>query len=695
MTKTCEVTKVLWAGREGGAVLQVLAENKPFRVIADASVMPREPVPGETWAIDGWIRIHPVYGQQVEARHATLSRPSGRMILGFLKGPACHGIGEAKATALWDALGEEIYDALADPADTRISQIIGEDLARRAQGAWEAHEADVVAWRWCETQGLPVRLSRRLSAIYGQELPERMAENPYRVLAFTNWKTAERLARTVPVPRDDPRRFVGAVETILFERLDQGHTAISRTDLATAVGQRLEGPSAMAELAIDSAIAEGAVVDFGDLLAGAGAATMERFVAADLARRQDVGRSQPDFLTGAETAALEDLLENFEAGEALTLNAEQRDAAIMAATSAVSILTGGAGTGKTTALKAIHHLAEAYGVPIFQAALAGRAARRMTEATGKSARTLMALEIALKDGLRLDHGLVIIDEASMLDLPTTYRLLRALPPTSRLLLVGDTGQLPPIGFGLILHALIENVDFPRIELREVHRQAVTTGIPAAALAVRNGELPEFSPYEGSGTGVCFLPCHPCEFGARLLELKEELPDAQIISALREGPSGTGTINGIFHEALTRGKPKLEGFCRNEPVIWTVNDYTLGLMNGTLGLVLDICDDSLLIDFEGERKTIARGDLEALNHAYAITVHKAQGSQFSRVIMPFTDSKISDRTLIYTCVTRAKSQVIMLGGKGALQCATKRPPASQMRAVLLASPIFSEAARNPD
>jgi exodeoxyribonuclease V alpha subunit len=695
MTKACEVTKVLWAGRKGGAVLHVLAENKPFRVVADASVMPREPVPGETWAIDGWIRVHPAYGRQVEARRATLSRPSGRMILGFLKGPACPGIGETKATALWDALGEEIYDALADPADTRISKIVGEDLARIAQSAWEAHEADVVAWRWCEAQGLPVRLSRRLSAIYGQELPERMAENPYRVLAFTNWKTAERLARTVSVPRDDPRRLVGAVESILFDRLDKGHTAISRTDLATAVGQRLEAPSAMAELSIDSAIAEGAVVDHGDLLAGAGAATTERFVATDLARRQGVGRSRPDFLTGAETAALEDLLEDFEAGEALTLNAEQRDAAIMAATSAVSILTGGAGTGKTTALKAIHHLAEAYGVPVFQAALAGRAARRMTEATGKPARTLMALEIALKDGLPLEHGLVIIDEASMLDLPATYRLLRALPPTTRLLLVGDTGQLPPIGFGLILHALVENVEFPKNELREVHRQAVTTGIPPAALAVRNGVLPEFSPYEGSSTGVCFLPCHPCEFEARLLELKEEIPDAQIISALREGPSGTSTINRIFHEALTHGKPQLEGFCRHEPVIWTVNDYTLGLMNGTLGSVLDICDAGLLIDFEGEKKTIAHRDLEALNHAYAITVHKAQGSQFSRVIMPFMESKISDRTLIYTSVTRAKSQVILMGNKGALQGATERPPAPQMRSVLLGSPTFPEAKGNAD
>jgi exodeoxyribonuclease V alpha subunit len=666
VTKTCQVTKVLWAGRDGGTVMNVLVENDPYRVVAGADVMPREPVVGEIWDIDGTVRVNHQYGRQVHASRAILAKPSGRLILSFLKGNNCPGIGAAKATALWDALGEQIYDALADAADTRIGAIIGDNLANVVQSAWEVQEADVVAWRWCDAHGLSVRLSRRLGAIYGVELPNRMAENAYRVLAFTNWKTAERLAKAAAIPRDDPRRLVGAVEAIIFERLDQGHTAVAYHELADAVGQRLTASNELTDQAIELAISDGALIKIGELLAGAGTATMERYVAENLSQRQEVGRAQPDFLMGASSAELRTLLTNFEAGEAMTLNLHQREAAIMAAQEPVSILTGGAGTGKTTALKAIHALADAYGVPVIQAALAGRAARRMTEATSKPARTIMALENAIKAGLKADGSLVVIDESSMLDLPTAYRLLRALPLTARVLLVGDPAQLPPIGFGLILHALIKNQVIPNVELSEVHRQAANTGIPAASLAIRHGNMPKFSVYTGLGSGVSLLSSSPDAFADRLLELKDDMPRAQIITALRDGPSGTNAINSYFHEKLMSGKPHMEGFCVGEPVIWTKNDYKLDLMNGTLGFIMEIGDDGLLIDFEKEHRWIEKANLTLLMHAYAITVHKAQGSQFERVIVPFVQSMIGDRAMLYTAITRATSQVVLLGDAQTLQ-----------------------------
>lgn len=687
MTKTCQVTKVLWAGRDGGTVMNVLVENDPYRVVARADVMPREPVVGEIWDIDGAVRVNDQYGRQVHASRAILAKPSGRLILSFLKGNNCPGIGAAKAIALWDALGEQIYDALADAADTRIAAIIGDNLANVVQIAWEVQEADVVAWRWCDAHGLSVHLSRRLSAIYGVALPARMVENAYRVLAFTNWKTAERLAKAVAIPRNDPRRLVGAVEAIIFERLDQGHTAVAYHELADAVKQRLTASKELAEQAIELAISEGALIKIGELLAGAGTATMERYVAENLSQRQEVGRAQPDFLMGASSAELRTLLTNFEAGEAMTLNSHQREAAIMAAQEPVSILTGGAGTGKTTALKAIHALADAYGVPVIQTALAGRAARRMTEATGKPARTIMALENAIKAGLKADGSLVVIDESSMLDLPTAYRLLRALPLTARVLLVGDPAQLPPIGFGLILHAFIKNRVIPKIELSEVHRQAAITGIPAATLAIRHGNMPEFSVYTGLGSGVSLLSGSPDAFVDRLLDIKNDMPRAQIISALREGPSGTNTINSYFHQELMSEKPHMEGFCIGEPVIWTQNDYKLSLMNGTLGTILNIGDNYLLIDFDGERKRIDKVDLKSLKHAYAITVHKAQGSQFERVIIPFVPSMISDRTMIYTAISRATTQALLLGDMHAINAAIAKPGISQQRVVseLLANP----------
>lgn len=682
MTKTCEVTAVHWAGSTGGAVFTVQADEASHRVFAPASVMPRPPVRGEIWTIDGTIKNHPRYGLQVEATRALLSRPSGRMVLSFLKGPACPGIGSAKAAELWKELGESIYDALGDPTDRRIAYVVGDGPARHAQEAWADQEAEVAAWRWCDAHGLPIHLSRRLSAIYGTELCERMEENPYRILAFSNWKTAERLAQAIRMSRNDPKRLVGAVESILFDRLDQGHTAITRPELKKHLGQRLATPPETVELAIKCALDDGAIVDLNGLLAGTGTAIMERFVMSSLENRLHVGSSQLDFLTGADARTIEDLLADFEKREALALNSDQRRAAAMAAQPSLCILTGGAGTGKTTALKAINFLADAFGVPVIQAALAGRAARRMTEATGKIARTLMALEIALKDGLNAEHSLVIIDEASMLDLPTTYRLLRLLPDTARLLLVGDPAQLPPIGFGLILHALVEDERIPRVELSEVHRQAAATGIPAASNAIRDGRTPIFSPYIGDGGGVSFVECSEEDMHRNLIDLRNELPDAQIVTALRDGTSGTGPINALFHRYFTSGQLSLDGFCTGEPVLWTVNDYKLGLMNGSLGTILDMDEQSLLIMFDGERKTVLREDIDALTHAYAITVHKAQGSQFPKIIMPLTASRLCDRTLIYTGITRAQTQVVLMGSRPTLEQAIMRTPAYLKRRVAM-------------
>tara|TARA_R110002049_G_scaffold191082_2_gene360005 strand:+ start:5150 stop:7213 length:2064 start_codon:yes stop_codon:yes gene_type:complete len=680
MTKSCQVTKVLWAGRKGGAVFNVLVGDAIYRIVGSADVVPREPVIGEIWDIDGTVRTHHIHGRQVHAQKATLTRPSGRMIISFLKGKNCPGVGQAKANDIWNALGEEIYDALNDRSSPVIGDIIGEDLADTVRRAWEDQDADIAAWRWCDHHGLPLRLSQRLSAIYGIELSDRMVKNPYRVLAFSDWKTAERLGRAISISQEDPRRQIGAVEAVIFERLDQGHTAISRVYLEVEVATRLDTSKTGARAAVDAALADKAIVKIGDLLSGAGTVTMERFVIDNLMERQMIGRAEPDFISGASEAVLQGILDAFQSKIDMSLNADQLNAVIMAVREPISILLGGAGTGKTTSLQAIHALTDAYGVPVIQTALAGRAARRMTEATGKPAQTIMALETAIKAGLKVNHGMVLIDESSMLDLPTTYRLLRALPKTIKLLFIGDAGQLPPIGFGLILHALINNPTIPKTELCEVHRQAASTGIPEASLAIREGKMPNLRPHGQAKTGISLLECTAESFAEHLPELKNSYPNAQIITPLLDGPSGSNTINSLFHNLMTQGKPQLDGFCIGEPVIWTINDYRLDLMNGTLGVILDHDEKSMFIDFDGEKKWIESTDFDALQHAYAITVHKAQGSQFPRVIVPFMTSKISDRSMIYTAITRARSQVLLLGDKEALAQSIANPSIFQNRQI---------------
>ncbi|MQY42795.1 AAA family ATPase [Epibacterium sp. SM1969] len=697
MTKICEIQKVLWAGQCGGAVMNVLVDGEVYRAVSRASVLPRMPVPGECWQFSGVVQNHPKYGRQVQVQHAVLSKPAGRMVLSFLEGPNCPGIGRAKAKALWANLGEEIYTALNDPSDPQIGALIGEDLARTARDAWKTLETEIAAWRWCDALGLPASLSSRLSAIYGNELSERMQENPYRILAFTSWKTAERLARAIQIPPHDERRLVGAVEAVIFGQLDRGHTAIERGDLLKRLSKLLECNSALAEKAVAAAEVNGAIVTVNNLIAGVGTSVMEQFILNDLAHRFLTCSSQPDFLSGADQRKLGSILCEFEAEYQLNLNVEQRNAVIMAAQEPVSIMTGSAGTGKTTALKAIHALAEAFGVPVLQAALAGRAARRMTEATGKPAQTIVSMETALKGGLQAGGSLFLVDESSMLDLATMYRLLRLLPETTRILFVGDPGQLPPIGFGLILHALNDISGIPKTHLDQVHRQAASTGIPAASRAIRNGQLPEFQEFHREGSGVHFVPCPLNEMTDKLLNLQREMPSAQIISAVRDGPCGVNIINAIFHADRTQGMPERFGFCPGEPVIWTVNDYSLDLMNGTLGTVLTLAENRLLIDFEGEEKWIEQADTNALDLAYAITVHKAQGSQFSKVIFPHTRSRISSKQLIYTAITRATSKVVVLGELSQLRASLTHSFDASRRTTLitdLARTQFGHHANNP-
>ena len=679
--KRCVVERVLWAGPRGGAIFAAEAEGASVRIRAPSALMPRAPVPGEVWEIGGTLRRHPRHGPQVEAQVARLALPSGRLLKRFLQGPHCPGVGTKTAEALWTTLGEDLYAVLDDTEDPRLAEIVGPERATVIRHAWGDMRAEASAMRWCDAHGVPVALAQRLAAIYGAELEAKMRENPYRILAFTSWAKAEALAATVGVPPHDPRRLVGAVETAIYSRLDQGHTAVRRDHLEKEVKRRLASPPRFAHHAVDQALADGALVADGDMLAGAGAAAMERLVADWVRQGSDHERAHtetPDFLAGASHEALEAALDAYERGEDIRLNREQRAAVAAAVGAPVSVITGGAGTGKTTALKALHALAEAYGTPVHQAAVAGRAARRMEEATGRPARTLASLLIALRDGLDLSGSVLVIDEASMLDLPTVYRLLRRLPTSVRLVLVGDASQLPPIAFGLVFHALAHRPEVPTVELRQVHRQAATTGIPAVCLSIRTGRLPELPAYAGAGTGVSFVPCPIEELDDRLLALATDMPDAQILTPVRDRADGTHAINALFHAVHAAGRATTKGFAVGEPVIWGRNDYDLGLMNGSLGRVLGFGDDGLRVRFDEAEVFISGPDLDHLDHAYAITCHKAQGSQFPRVIVPVYPSRILDRSLLYTAITRAQSQVVLLGDQNALKRAIAAEPIEQRR-----------------
>lgn len=366
---------------------------------------------------------------------------------------------------------------------------------------------------------------------------------------------------------------------------------------------------------------------------------MERYIASCIhgMLNGDFEAPQASIRMKPDSEFLTKFFDRFAKCHGICLNAEQKDAVHLALTSPAGIICGGAGVGKTTVLKAITEASQILGAHVHMMALSGRAARRMTEATGSPAMTIASFLTAVDSGT-IDltcEPTIAIDEASMLDLPIMYRLLRRLEPGCRLLLLGDPGQLPPIGFGVVFHAIVDSGIVPHVELTEIHRQAAETGIPQVSQAIRIGKVPDIASYHGKGVGVSFVECPKTSIADTILDIVHDLGgvgSAQVISPLKAGGVGTRSINNLFQALLMAGRETYhQRFSVGEPVIWLKNNYDLGLMNGSLGTVKAIEENGLKIAWDEGEKLIE--ETEHMDLAYAITVHKAQGSQWERVIVP--------------------------------------------------------------
>jgi exodeoxyribonuclease V alpha subunit len=270
-----------------------------------------------------------------------------------------------------------------------------------------------------------------------------------------------------------------------------------------------------------------------------------------------------------------------------------------------------------------------------------------------------------------------------------YSIVRALPVRARLLLVGDPYQLPPIGFGLIFQVLATCPNIPRVELVEVHRQTRSSGIPQIAREIRCGVIPPLPPFAGSRAGVSFIQVSDGEVMDHILGVLATwsgCDDAQVLGVTKRGRSGIRNINATLHAIASATKPKLGGweFAQGDPIVYLENDYQKELWNGSLGRIERVLSSNgkraLLCSLDGARHEIPEEEFQRIDLAYAITVHKAQGSQFKRVIVPVVRSRLLDRTLIYTALTRGVEQVVFIGDRDAFDAAVIAPPRSHERHV---------------
>jgi len=705
---TAEITMLVssvYAGAFGGAVFFGKdPSGNPLRAVAGRVRLCRPPEPGETWRLQGTFVRHPRFGDQLQVEKACPVKPAGRLVVHYLTHhPAFRGIGVglAKVARLHKTFGEELPRLLDREDVEKLTRVLDEPAARKLIRRWceKAQESAVVAF--LDVHHVDVRLASKILRYWPERTVEKLQENPYRLLFLAGWPTVDRLAGSLGIRWDDDRRLVAAVESVIYTRLHSEKdtrvdTAALEADLVRLIGHR--SPEA-AQRALELARAEGTIV--GDPVGGYqafGCAVMEAFLASRFRSllTLEAGRGRDDSNAPADVDPICEDIRSFEQASGLVLNAEQRSAVQMAATRSFSVLKGGAGVGKTTALKAVCAAVEARKGRVIQMALAGRAAQRMREATSRDAFTITSALNQIKQR-RLTVGeddLVIIDEASMLDLILVYRLMRALPERMQLLLVGDPFQLSPIGPGLVFHVLAHSRSVPQQELTEVHRQAAGSGIPELALEIRSGQVPSFASFTGPSRGVSFVDSADHRITPTIIGVMQSFSaqdGVQILGVTKRGEAGVETLNAAIHNLVVADKPTLPGwgFAETEPVIHLVNDYDRDLFNGSLGRICHIASDSskgvglgrwIECDFDGVTHHFTEETLDRIELAHAITVHKAQGSQFQRVIIPIARSRLLDRTLIYTALTRAVHQAVFIGDRTALAQAITAPPRSQQRQV---------------
>jgi exodeoxyribonuclease V alpha subunit len=717
---------------DGGVVLDA---RETYVVVASSHLLAGGPVQvGQWWRVTGGVQARPrvingyrILEQQIEAEELELALPSGEHLITMLsEGEDFVGVGTAKARRLWEAFGERLYEVLdtGDVAALSTVRSVSPEIAQRLVNGWRVY-GDTRTLQWLHQRGFGVALGRKVLAHFGTEVTAAIEEDPYRLLSFcANWAITDRFAREhFGVAEGDSRRLQGAIEESLYRLFADGHTAVSRqmviTRLASVLGT-ISGESSWRTLAT-AALASGRqngsyVVGPDNRIHQLGAYVMETTVANALA-----GRITDDDVSARllDVPSVDQIIGTYESEERLTLNNEQKAAIHVAAAGRLAIITGGAGVGKTTVLKALYRVYDKAGVRVLQAALAGRAAKRMQEATNRPGQTLAGLLKNTKEQDFEGACVVVVDEASMVDIVSMYRLCTLLPPHVRLLLAGDPFQLMPVGPGLVLHALENQPSIPSVELKVVKRYG--GAIATAASSIRDGVWPQLP--EDATAAIAFVSRPLRTVGSAgessfpiastVLELYRQAPDdTQILSPRKNGADGVKALNELCQAHLTADAEPLtiwsdEFECRidtrlrmGDPVVCTRNLWDIGLQNGSLGRIVQIERESreLVGDTgstrdrviawiawdDGERRPVTEALLDDLELAYALTVHKAQGSQWRRIIVPITGNRLLDRTLIYTAITRAQAQVILVGDKDAARRAVEAPPRANRRNTALSS-----------
>ena len=674
--------------------------------------------PGEHLSLQGQWDNHPKHGPQFKAEVCEQTLPATLAgIEGYLGSGMIKGIGPRLAERIVAKFKEETFDVI-EQAPERMLEVpgIGLDRTKRITAAWQEQKQVKEIMVFLHGHGVSTNLAVKIYKTYGDAALETVQKNPYQLerdIYGVGFKTADRIAQALGLPPEHPSRVEAGIVFALNEMIDEGHVYVPREALAgraielLGVAQELIAP-ALERLAEDDRIRP-------DMIP-------LNHKEEKTTHTDGVGEAQADYaapviyltpLYFGERGVAERLkaLVSINAASrtpspaALTmekLSEQQKEAVQMALTYPVSILTGGPGTGKTTCLKALITALDAQGRRFALASPTGRAAKRLSEATGHPASTIhRLLEYSPVEGFKhnaenpLHLDFLVVDEASMLDLLLTNNLLKAIRPGTHILFVGDVDQLPSVGAGDVLRDMIASGVAPVTRLTTIFRQAADSKIITNAHLINQGKFPVFS--QGSGDFFLF----PAEDAAGAADwvlsiVTERIPqkfgfhpvrDIQVLSPIYRGPAGVIALNERLQERLNPPAPnkaerKLFGtiFRVGDKVMQTQNNYDKDVYNGDIGFVrsFDTIEQRLTVDFYGRSVTYDWSDVDELTLAYVISVHKAQGSEFPAVVMPIVTQHYTmlQRNLLYTSITRASKLCVLAGSRRAISIAVRNNKVAQ-------------------
>ena len=668
--------------------------------------------PGEAVEVDGSWKVDPRYGRQFTIDAIRAVPPTTRHgIEKYLASGLVEGIGGVLAERIVDHFGEETLELL-DEEPERIKEVdgIGEVRGDRIMDAWQEQRAIRSVMVFLQSHGVTPGRAHKIWEEYGPEATRIVQENPYRLaedIHGIGFQTADGIAQELGIEPEAPERLRAGILYELSQASTEGHMYLPAPELKARVGERLSVHEDMLGGPLDQLRHDEKVVveplegGRAPAVYGAGAHRTEKGAAEHLRKLASGESWLGDASMGLDLDVKIDRIEGelgFELADA------QRRAVRGAWQDQVVVITGGPGTGKTTIVDAVCRLGDELGRKIELSAPTGRAAKRLSEATGREAQTIhRLLEFSFQEGgfqydeeRPLDVDMLIVDEASMLDTSLFHAVVRALPPRASLLLVGDVDQLPSVGPGDVLADLIRSGSVAVVELTEIFRQAEQSAIVVNAHRINEGRMPVV-PERQAGELVDFYTItaeEPEVAQERIVRaVSERIPEAfdfdpirevQILSPMHRGQVGCSALNEKMQATFNADARQLERYSKvwrvGDRVMQTRNNYDLEVFNGDIGRIARIreADEVVEVDYEGQLVRYPYDSLDELDLAYAITVHKSQGSEYPAVVIPVVTQHyiMLQRNLLYTAVTRAERLVVLVGTKRAVQIAVENDEAGE-------------------